>query len=59
MRRVYIREEVWEEVSAWALDQWIKYKERDEAGKAIFQNFPESLARYVEHLKKGGGKNGI
>ena len=48
--RKYVYCEFVDEVTAWALSQWITHKTRAKNGKPLHLNFPDSLEKYIAFL---------
>lgn len=47
-RRVYVYEELYQEVTEFAYNRWKTEKERAPNGCPLFRSFPASLKRYME-----------
>jgi len=52
--RVYIDEELYQEVKQFAKDRWLLFKERAPDGKKLYLDFPASLNRYIKLKIRGG-----
>lgn len=57
LKRVYVTQKLFDEVFDWAYNKWKKEGTTTRNNKRLYQNFPESIERYVEEIKVGCGKN--
>lgn len=51
-RRVYVYEELYQQVVDFAYDRWKKYKDRASNGQPLHKSFPESLQKFIEEVDR-------
>jgi hypothetical protein len=54
IKRIYVYQELVEDVEVWALDQWKRFGARAKNGKPLHKNFPDSLEQYMGRCEKNG-----